>query len=262
MGKLDGKVAIVTGAGRGIGRGIAIVLAREGAKVVVASRTPSTVEEVVGVIKQEGNTALGVTCDVYVKEQLKALVDQTVKAFGTVDVLVNNAQSFNTRADPTGTIPVTPLAELSDEEWDWTYGTGVVATLRLMQMVFPYMKAQGSGRIINFGSRVGQRGTEYMAVYASCKEAIRGLSRSAAREWGPYGITVNIINPLVTSASTAAISEREPGRMEKSIPDIPMRRIGDAIRDAGPLVAFLASDEASYVTAQTIMLDGGRYTYA
>jgi NAD(P)-dependent dehydrogenase (short-subunit alcohol dehydrogenase family) len=259
--KLDGKVAIVTGAGRGIGRGIAIVLAREGASVVVASRTSSAVEEVVSFITKEGNSAIGVPVDVADHDRLRALVTTTVQTFSTVDILVNNAQSFGTPDNPAGTPPITPVESMTEAEWTYTYATGVVATLRLMQLVFPYMKDRG-GKIINFGSRAGQRGNEYMSAYGSNKEAIRGLSRSAAREWGRYKINVNIISPLVASGSTEAMNKQEPGRMARSIQEVPMGRLGDPIRDAGPLAVFLASSDSDYITGQTIVMDGGRYTFA
>jgi len=184
---LDGRAAIITGAGRGIGRGFAIAMAREGASVVVASRTPSTVEDVTGVIRGEGGRASPFVCDVGERDQLKALADAAVKAFGTVDILVNNAQGFGTPDNPVGTMPHSPVETITFEEMEYTHRTGFYATLWLMQYCFPHMKAQGRGRIINIGSRSGQRGNEFVACYNSNKEAIRGLSRTAAREWADTG---------------------------------------------------------------------------
>ncbi|MBV9996400.1 MAG: SDR family oxidoreductase [Caulobacteraceae bacterium] len=256
MGRLDGKVAIVTGAGRGIGRGIAIVLAREGAKVVVASRTPSTVDEVVAIIEGEGGVALGAPCDVGELQDLERTVEAAVRSFGTVDILVNNAQGFGTKANPLGTPPISPVETFSEAEWSYTLDTGPLATLRMMQLVFPYMKERG-GKIINFGSLRGQVGTPHGVGYNAAKEAIRAVSRTAAREWGKHKINVNVVNPLVESASMEAARQRDAEGIKAFELGVPMGRFGDPIRDAGPLVAFLASSESDFLTGMTFMLDGG-----
>ena len=148
MGQLDGKVAIVTGAGRGIGKGIAKVFAREGAKVVVASRTPATVASVVAEIEAEGFIAFGVVVDVSNKEQIFNMVAETVKKFGTVDILVNNAQGFGTAEKPRASTIPTPMEDTDDAEWEYTFRTGATATLWAMQAVFPHMKKAGYGRIV------------------------------------------------------------------------------------------------------------------
>lgn len=262
MGRLNGKVAIITGAGRGMGRGMAIVFAREGAKVVVASRTPSSVDEVVNLIKSEGGEAFGVPCDVGHRDELEKLVKATVDKYGTVDVLVNNAQGFNTEANPTGTMPHSPMESITWEEMEYTYRTGVFAALWLMQLCFPYMKAKGKGKVINICSRAGQVGLEFTGPYNSNKEALRAVSRTAAREWGRYGVSVNVINPLLETNSMESLRSRDPDKVATLEAGVPMGRLGDAIRDAGPLAAFLASDESDYVSGQTIMLDGANYTYA
>jgi NAD(P)-dependent dehydrogenase (short-subunit alcohol dehydrogenase family) len=177
---LDRKVALVTGAGRGIGRAIAEQYAIEGARVAVASRTPSTVDDVVATIKAAGGDAIGIVCDVGDATQIRDMVDQTAGAFGTVDILVNNAQSFGTRAAPLGHNPPTALEDLSEEEWDWTFDTGAKATLRAMQAAFPYMKAAGGGRILNFGSRRGLLCNPDSAAYNCTKEAIRARTPGAS----------------------------------------------------------------------------------
>jgi 2-hydroxycyclohexanecarboxyl-CoA dehydrogenase len=155
MKRLEGKVAIVTGAGRGIGRGIAIAYACEGANVVVASRTKSTVDSAVSEIEAEGGTALGVACDVGRRDDIFAAVAKTVAAFGTVDILVNNAQGFGTERRPTPTPRLTPLEDFDEDEWEYTFRTGALATLWGMKAVFPSMKDRG-GKIINFGSSLDQ----------------------------------------------------------------------------------------------------------
>ncbi|MBV9840902.1 MAG: SDR family NAD(P)-dependent oxidoreductase [Sphingomonadaceae bacterium] len=155
MGRLAGKIAVVTGAGRGIGRGIALTYAREGAKVLVASRTPSTVDEVVSVIAGEGGEAEGFACDVGHHDQIEAMIARAVDTWGTIDILVNNAQGFGTEAKPTGTPDLIDLEVFPEDEWEYTMRTGPTATLRAMKGVFPYMKGRG-GKIINFGSRRGR----------------------------------------------------------------------------------------------------------
>ena len=140
VGKLEGKVAIVTGAGRGIGKAIAKVYAREGAKVVLASRTQANIDKVVDEIKAEGNVALGIATDVGKKADIFSMVAKTVEAFGPVDILVNNAQGFGTEKNPRASTIPTPLEDTDDEEWDYTFRTGASATLWGMQAVFPYMK--------------------------------------------------------------------------------------------------------------------------
>lgn len=259
VGILDGKVAIVTGAGRGIGRAIAEEYAREGARVTVASRTPSTVDEVVSGIEAAGGTALGVVCDVGEPADIRAMVDRAVATFGTVDVLVNNAQSFGSRSAPAVSSPATPTEELGDEEWDWTFETGVRATLRAMQAVFPHMRAAGGGRIINFGSRRGIMCNPESAAYNCNKEATRALSRTAANEWGRHGINVNVINPVIETDAARGVFAQQPGAREQTEQAIPLRRWGQPY-DCARVAVFLAGPDSSYLTGMTFMVEGGLTT--
>jgi NAD(P)-dependent dehydrogenase (short-subunit alcohol dehydrogenase family) len=265
-GRLNGKTAIVTGAGRGIGRGIARAYGREGAKVIVASRTQKTVDSVTAEIIEAGGTAIGITLDVGDRAQINAMVAKTRDTFGPVDVLVNTAQSIG-KPDLKAILPPnTPIENIEDAEWDYTFRTGVKATLYGMQAVFPDMKKRG-GKIINFGSSWGQTGNLYTAAYNSDKEAIRGLSRTAAREWGKYGITVNVINPaLRTRVMDAFLAERGVLGNEAAIADLaasmtPLGRFGDVDRDGGPMAVFLASPESDYLTGETFNLDGGMFLH-
>lgn len=257
MGKLDGKTAIVTGAGRGIGRAIAIEYAREGANVVVASRTSSTVEAVVGEIRAAGGEALGAVCDVGFRDQIAATVDAAVASYGTVDILVNNAQGFGTAAAPAGSPVFHALEDFPDDEWDFSFRTGLKASLWAMQAVFPFMGARG-GKIINFGSGNGIGAMKGTAAYNATKEAIRSLTRTAAAEWGRYGITVNVIVPTIVTDSARDFLELRPGAEEKLLAGIPLRRMGDVDRDIGPVAVFLASPDSDFITGQTIHVDGGQ----
>jgi NAD(P)-dependent dehydrogenase (short-subunit alcohol dehydrogenase family) len=254
---LQGKVAIVTGAGRGIGRAIAEAYAAAGAKVGVASRTASTVDEVVAGIKKAGGEAIGITCDVGKREDVFGMVDKTVKAFGRLDILVNNAQSFGTPAKPTGAASYVPFADTNEEEWDYTMRTGATASLWGMKAAFPHLKASGAGRVINTGSSAGQNGQEGFTCYAATKEAIRAITRVAAREWGKYGITVNVVCPWAETSVIEAFKNSQPDDYAALLARVPMRRAGDSLKDVGPFMVFLASDGAGYLTGTTFNVEGG-----
>ena len=262
MGVLENKVAIVTGAGRGIGRAIAKGYAREGAKVVVVSRTPSTVDEVVAEITAEGGTALAAPCDVGHRDQVFAAVDKAVEAFGTVHILVNNAQGFGTEADPQPSTVFVACEDTNEDEWEYTFRTGATASLWFMKAVFPHMKKQSYGKIINFASSSGQVGFPGNTCYNATKEAIRAISRTAANEWGQYGINVNVINPALETRAFDAWKTARPDFVEALKEQIPMRRLGEPERDGAPLAIFLASPGSDYITGDTFMLEGGMHTFA
>ncbi len=263
MGKLDGRVAIVTGAGRGIGRAIAIAYAREGASVVVASRSQGTVDAVVAEITEiagiagEPAAVLGVTFDVGAREQVQRMVDETVARFGTVDILVNNAQGFGTPAEPQASPGYIALEDFPDDAWDHTFRSGLKGTLYAMQAVFPHMRERG-GKIINFGSGNGIGAMKGTAAYNATKEAIRSLTRTAAAEWGKHGICVNVILPTMVTDSARSFLDSRPGIEDKLIAQIPLRRMGDVDRDIGPVAVFLGSSDSDFVTGQTVHVDGGQ----
>ncbi len=256
MGKiLNGKIAIVTGAGRGIGRAIAEQYAAEGARVVVASRTLANVDETVAAIRTAGGEAMGVACDVSERSDIIRAVDAAVEAWGGVDILVNNAQSFGTRAKPERKSLDSPIETVTEEEWDWVYATGLKGTLYAMQAAFPHMKARGGGSIINFGSGRGIMSTPMTSPYNAAKEAVRSLSRTAANEWGVHNIRVNVINPAIdTDAFRADITTPEARRAVEMM--IPLRRIGVPL-EAARVAVFLAGPDSSYLTGMLFTVDGG-----
>ncbi|MBI1179701.1 MAG: SDR family oxidoreductase [Alphaproteobacteria bacterium] len=260
MKSLENKVAIVTGAGRGIGRGIALAYGREGAKVVVASRTKSTVEDVAKEIRDAGGEAIGVACDVGQRDQVFACVQKAVETYGTVHILVNNAQGFGTEDSPQPSTVFMACEDTDENEWEYTFRTGATASLWFMKAVFPHMKKQNYGKIINFASSSGQMGFPGNTCYNSTKEAIRALTRTAANEWGQYGITVNVINPALETRAFDAWKTARPDFVEALKERIPMRRLGDPEKDAGPLAVFLASPGSDYMTGGTFMLEGGMHT--
>jgi NAD(P)-dependent dehydrogenase (short-subunit alcohol dehydrogenase family) len=250
------KVAIVTGAGRGIGRGIAVALADVGMQVVVASRSESSVKSAVDEIEAAGGVAHGLQVDIGDRAAVFSMVERTIETFGRLDMLVNNAQGFGPAHAPASAPIIQPLETFDEDEWEHTIRTGLTATLWAMKAAFPHMKEHG-GRIVNFASEFGMIGREGAAAYNSAKEGIRGLSRTAAREWGKYGITVNVITPMVRTSALEAFEVADPAGMEAVRNEIPLRRFGDPLRDAGGLAQFLASDASSYLTGMNFMLDGG-----
>jgi NAD(P)-dependent dehydrogenase (short-subunit alcohol dehydrogenase family) len=247
--RLSGRVAIVTGAGMGIGRGIARRLAREGAAVVVAEIREESGERVARELTDElGATARFVPTDVSRREQLHQMVELTVGEFGRVDILVNNAQTFT---------ELVPLEEKTDAMMAASLESGPWATFWAMQAVFPYMRDQHYGRIVNFCSLNMMTGAWYSVDYNAAKGAIQALTRSAAREWGPHGITVNAIAPAAASEGYLAFKKNSPEAAAAAEKTIPLQRMGDPEEDLGGVALFLTSDDGQYITGHTIFADGG-----
>lgn len=245
--RLAGRVALVTGAGQGVGRGIALALAKEGASIVLAGRTLSKCQGVSDEIAALGGIAIAIRCDVGERSDVGAAVTAAVAEFGGLDALVNNAQSAVQRL----------LVETTDADVELSHRSGPLAVLYGMQAAYPHLVSRGGGSIVNFGSSTAIDGNATFGSYAMAKEAIRGLSRVAAREWGRDGIRVNVVVPSALSPAAEAFRDARPEAYQRQVDRIPLRRMGDAETDIGRAVVSLISDDLSYMTGQTIMLTGG-----
>lgn len=246
MGRLEGKVALITGAGRGIGRAMARRFAAEGAKVAATSFTPANIESLEAELNElhGAGTVLPYRCDVSQEAEIKGAVKKTVETFGTIDIVCNNAFELSTAARK--------VMDTSAEDLERQMTTGPLAALRMMQEVYPIMKGR-DGRILNFASAAGIEGTVGMTPYNMAKEAIRGLTRTAAREWGADAITVNALLPV-------ALTESFQTALDKGLAEVtpsPIPRMGDLDKDIVPLALFLVSPEAGYVTGYSFFADGG-----
>lgn len=248
MSKLNGSVAIVTGGGQGVGLGIATALAEAGAAVTITGRDGKKLDNAAEKLRSQGANILTVPGDVRNRADALKAVAETVDRFGSLNILVNNAQS---------SVPGTPLEEIDDETIDLTLQSGLLGTLYHMQAAFPHMKANG-GSIINLGSFEGIYGGVGFAIYAATKEGIRGMSRSAAREWGRHQIRVNVICPAALSPAAEKYLSENPEEAKMYIAQTALGRIGDSYDDIAPVAVFLAAPDSKYVTGQTLNADGGQ----
>ncbi|UGQ11260.1 SDR family oxidoreductase [Yinghuangia sp. ASG 101] len=245
--RLYGKTALVTGAGQGVGRGIALALAGEGATVVVAGRTESKLRTVAEEIAARGARAHVVTGDVGRREDVERMVAESVSASGGLDILVNNAQTSVQRL----------LKDTTAEDVDLAYRSGPLATFHAMLAALPHLRVNG-GSVVNLGSSTAVLGDPGFGSYAMAKEAIRGLTRVAAREWGAYGVRVNTICPAASSPAADEYLQARPERLARLTAEFPLGRLGEPVNDIGRAVAALVSDDMAYLTGATLMLDGGR----
>ena len=249
MGKaLEGRTALITGGGQGVGQGIARALAEAGADIVIAQRRGAEAERKAAWLRDtHGVRAFAQTVDVAQADQVNTMIETAVAQLGRLDILVNNAGgSFPKR-----------LENHTDEDMASSFDLNYWAVFRAMRAAFPIMKSQGYGRIINLGSLNGVNAHMFTAAYNASKEAVRALTRTAAVEWGGYGITCNVICPSATSPQAQDYFAANPEMTQKILAQVPAGRFGDATQDIGPIAVFLASEGAAYTTGNTFFVDGG-----
>ena len=261
---LDGKVAIVTGAGRGLGRVIALTMAEAGADIVCAGRTFAPLEATVRDVQGLGRTAQAVLTDVTRADQVEAMVRSALDAFGQIDVLVNNAGFLIAK-------PVVSLPDLTGgrlpgfgfvneaitaEEWRSVVDANLLGPFLCCQAVGPHMLERRSGKVVNVTSVAAGRGYPYIASYGASKAALANFTRSLALEWAPYNININAIGPANFPTRMNAPLHQEEGALEQTLSRIPLGRLGD-LRHVGLLAVYLACEASSYMTGQSIYIDGG-----
>jgi NAD(P)-dependent dehydrogenase (short-subunit alcohol dehydrogenase family) len=248
MGTLDGKVAIVTGAARGIGKGMATALGKAGAAVTITDVRQDVLEQTSAEFDELGIKHLALVADGTKDEDVDNAVQQTIDAFGRIDVVINNAQTAVTGVN---------LEDQSVEDVMVGVDSGFLASFRYLKACFPYLK-ESQGTAVNFASQAGLLGNAGMVGYNAAKEANRALTRTAAREWAQHNITVNCIIPGMLTEGSKEFFDANPEHYKHSLANIPLGRLGDPEQDAGSLVVFLASPGAHYLTGETFNIDGGR----
>lgn len=246
MGVLSGKTAIVTGGGQGVGRGIARALAAEGAMVAIVGRTLAKCQRTAAEIISSGGRASAWRCDVGVRAEVQDVVQQIAARSPSIDLLVNNAHTSH---------PMVSLEQTTDDDMKLAF-QGFQGAFYFMQACFPHLK-QSRGKVINLGSVAGIRGDVGFAAYAAAKEAVRAMTRVAAREWGPHGVTVNVVCPFSDSPGIEYMIRKAPGFIDTLTQSTVLGRLGDSKDDVGRTVAFLAGPAGDYITGQTINVDGG-----
>jgi len=246
MGKLQDKVVIITGGAAGIGSGIAKAMVKEGAIVTIVDLNEETGKSTEKELQAFSPQSMFLKANLMDRENLGTIVSTVVEKYGRLDVLVNNAHASKQKT----------IEETTQEDLDLSFGTGFYPSFYLMQAALPYLK-ESKGNVINFASGAGLNGHETQAAYAAAKEAIRGVSRVAANEWGRFGINVNIISPIANSPGVEAWSKAQPKYYEQVKSRIPLGYFGDIEKDIGTVAVFLASEDSRYITGQTIMVDGG-----
>lgn len=250
MNRFEDQVVIVTGGTAGIGKAYVKALTDEGATVIMVARNKETGTAVEEEFRREGRKVDFFQCDVSNEEDVKRVADQTYEKYGRIDVLINNAHA--------GKDAMGPLTETTAEAMNLNWDSGVMGTFFFMKYTIPYMKQRGYGRIINTGSNAGVKGMPNFCAYAASKEAIRGLTRAAANEYGEYGITCNVICPSALTEEARKWAETYPDRAEEALKNQPIKHLGEPEKDVTPIVMFLASAESQFVTGQTIGVDGGK----
>jgi NAD(P)-dependent dehydrogenase (short-subunit alcohol dehydrogenase family) len=247
MGTLDGRVALVTGAGQGVGEGIALALAAEGARVMAVGRTLAKLERTAAEIARRGGEARARACDVKDEGAIRACVQATVEAFGGVDILVNNAQE----------VALGPLLSLTRDDFESGWLSGPLAAFTFMQACHEHLR--GGGVVINLATSAALRPDPAgYGAYTAVKEALRSLSRAAAVEWGRDGIRVVCLMPLAKSPAYAAWEKARPEEAAAFAASVPLGYVGECEGEIGRAAVFLAGPDARYVTGSTLVVDGGQ----
>ncbi|MEO9633562.1 MAG: SDR family oxidoreductase [Parasphingorhabdus sp.] len=252
MSHLKDKVALITGAGQGVGQGIALALAAEGAKIAVTGRTLGKLEATCNLIEERGGSSIALEANVKSADDLARIVDETASKLGGLDVLVNNAQE----------VPLGPLDKVTDEAFTAGFESGPLAALRLMKLARPHMVKAGGGVIFNLVSSAGIRwDMAGYGAYGSVKQAMRPLTRAAASEWGGDNIRVLSIAPHAESPGMKYWIENNPDEAKEFFKSIPLGRVGKCEEDIGRAVASLCAPNMAYLTGATIPLDGGQANF-
>ncbi|MBD3307331.1 glucose 1-dehydrogenase [candidate division KSB3 bacterium] len=245
--RFEGKVALITGAAQGMGRQVALDMAAEGASIVVSDIAEAELHTLRQEIETAGGECLAIHCDMAVRQQIEAMVQKAVETYGRVDILINNA----------GLLVPGTIEETTDDLIDKTLDINVKGVLYAIRAVTPIMKAQHYGRIVNVASITGKRGdNSTVFVYGASKGAVISLTRSTARQLGPFGITCNAIAPH--AVMTTMMKYWDDAKKQRMAESIPVKRLG-TVHDMSYLMMFLASDEASFITGETININGGYY---
>lgn len=245
-GVLDGRVAVVTGASRGIGRSIALALAEAGADVALAGRDVARLDAVAGQIRDSGRSALAVPTDVTDRARVDALVARTVDELGGLDIVVNNS----------GVVSSLPLLEVSDEEWDRVLDTNLRGVFLVTRAAGRHLVEQGSGKVVNIASNFAFKGVAGHAAYCASKAGVVAFTRAMAVEWARYGVQVNALAPGYVETDLNADVRADPDAAERIVRSVPARRMGRA-DEFGPWVVLLASPASDYMTGETVTIDGG-----
>ena len=246
MGKLQDKVAIITGGAGGIGSGMAKAMVKEGAIAVIVDLNEETGQAMEKELQAISPKSMFLQANLMDHANLGEIVETVVEKYGKLDVLINNAHASKQAS----------LEDITQADLDLSFGTGFYPTFYLMQAALPYLK-ESKGNVINFSSGAGLEGHVTQGSYAAAKEAIRAISRVAAREWGQFGINVNIISPLANSPGVQEWAKAHPEYYESVKSKIPLGRFGEIEEDIGRVAVFLSSEDSQYITGQTIMVDGG-----
>lgn len=247
--RLAGRVALVTGAGSGVGRGIALALARAGSTVALVGRRAEPLRNTASMIEAFGGEASAFPCDVASASETRRCVEEVAARFGGLDILVNAAHDVREGR----------LLDMTDDDFTVDWWSGFGGTLHLMQACFLHLQRSSGASIINIAAATSLKpDTSTFASYASTKEAIRSITRTAAMEWGVHGIRVNVLIPLARSEQFDQWGSDHPEAYRVILDSIPLGYLGDPATDVGPVAVFLAGDESRWITGSTLLADGGR----